>query len=205
MDNLVIRQPCINLETAAVSRLIHLGLVYIHRINAIITAKDNLENNYQSISHFRNAASHRSTYYSTIVKVYNVFSDELKNGGGKIPGDQFTSPPATRQTRIGNSIPQDPPAFASLKTNHSPMRPVLKQVGKCKVQDGVRSRIKNCPEFLVVGKLRKDETTTNIKSDFQNTWCLICQSRTKWFFMICRFYFCMSFKEPGLEKKSFIR
>ena len=43
MDNMVIRQPCINLETAAVSRLIHLGLVYIHRINAIITTKDNLE------------------------------------------------------------------------------------------------------------------------------------------------------------------
>ena len=43
MDNLVIRQPCINLETAAVSRLIHLGLVYIHKINAIITTENNLE------------------------------------------------------------------------------------------------------------------------------------------------------------------
>ena len=36
-----------------------------------------------------------------------------------------------------------PPAFASKKTNHSPMRSVLKQVGKGKVQDGVRIRIKN--------------------------------------------------------------
>ena len=132
-----------------------------------------------------------------------MFSDELKNGGGKIPaGDQFTSPPATRQTRIGNNnIPQDPPVFASLKTNHSPMRSVLKQVGKGKVQDGVRSQIQNCPGFLVE-KSRKDETTSNIKSDFQNT-CLICQSRTKWFSMICRFYFCMSFKETRTRKEEF--
>ena len=35
-----------------------------------------MEKNYHSISHFRNAASHRSTYYSTIVKMYKVFGDE---------------------------------------------------------------------------------------------------------------------------------
>ena len=67
MDNLSIRQPHVNLETAAVCRLLHLGFVFIHRINAIFTANGDL--NYPTITHFRNAASHRSTYYETIVKV----------------------------------------------------------------------------------------------------------------------------------------
>ena len=42
MDYLVTRQPRVNLETAAVCRLLQLGFTHIHRISAVFTAKDNL-------------------------------------------------------------------------------------------------------------------------------------------------------------------
>ena len=102
MDNLSIRQPHINLETAAVCRLLHLGFVFIHRINAIFTANEDL--NYPTITHFRNAASHdRSTYYETIVEMYRIFSSQV-TAKRKVPSG-LLSPPITRQTRIGNAIP----------------------------------------------------------------------------------------------------
>ena len=50
MDNLSIRQPHVNLETAAVCRLLHhLDFKFIHSINAIFTANGNL--NYPTAYH----------------------------------------------------------------------------------------------------------------------------------------------------------
>ena len=124
---------------------------YLHnRISAVFTARPNLD--YPTISHYRNAASHRSTYYQTIVKAYRVFCNELSTiRKRKDPPTSLhhSTPTTTRQTRIANAMPLNPPPFASKKTGNTPVKKVLSQIKNGNVQEDASRRIQNCPGFPV--------------------------------------------------------
>jgi hypothetical protein len=52
--------------------MILLGCVIVHRLNQFFTAKDDLENGYPSLQHFRKAASKRSTFHNTLLQTVNA-------------------------------------------------------------------------------------------------------------------------------------
>ncbi len=61
--------PCSTPQSHAISRMILLGLVVIHRLNHFFTSKGDLKQSYQSLSHFRKAASVRSSFHDTLLQI----------------------------------------------------------------------------------------------------------------------------------------
>lgn len=79
MDDCILRIPKahLNPETVAITCLIAILIVLFHCLSQTFSSKANL-NNYPSLAHYHNAASHRSTYANSLLKVRKIFVKELK-------------------------------------------------------------------------------------------------------------------------------
>ena len=79
MDDCILQlpRPYCNTETVAITRLIQMMLVTNHRLFQCTTNKYNLDN-YPSLAHWRDAATHRFTYHKSLVFVSASFVKELE-------------------------------------------------------------------------------------------------------------------------------
>jgi hypothetical protein len=64
--------PCNTPQSHAITRMILLGCVIVHRLNHFFTSKDDLDEGYPSLKHFRKSASERGTFYNTLLQIVNV-------------------------------------------------------------------------------------------------------------------------------------
>jgi len=82
--------PCDTVQGHAISRMFLILAVMIHRLSHFFTSKEDL-NEYPSLSHFRNAASHRSTFNETIKSIVLGVKNSFR---------PLAIPPPTVATRI---------------------------------------------------------------------------------------------------------
>ena len=75
IDDRVLYLPFVNCETVTSARLVMIVYVLVHRCVQIITAREDLS--YPSLAHYRNAASHRSTFHQSILTIKSVLQAEL--------------------------------------------------------------------------------------------------------------------------------
>ena len=159
MDCLYIRQPFVNFETVAVSRLVHLCFTYIHRIDGVFQSKPSMD--YSSLFHYRSAASLRSTYYNTLLKCYHHFRSELHHGearGNSTSSREstFATPPRrSSRIRVNGIVPDNIPNFASAKTFSTPKQNILKQLNSAEAHSVVVERRNTCPGYMVERKICK--------------------------------------------------
>jgi len=61
--------PCSTPQSHPISRMFLLGIVVIHHLHHFFTSKADLEQGYLSLNHFRKAASLRSSFHETLLKI----------------------------------------------------------------------------------------------------------------------------------------
>ena len=77
-DSVCLHPPYVNCETIACARILLLLFVTIHRLSQVISAKEDL-GFYDSLYHFRNSASKRSTFAHTLDSIREHFEEELES------------------------------------------------------------------------------------------------------------------------------
>ena len=88
-------------QLAAVSRILLLSLVSIHRLNHLATAKSDVKSNYKLLRHFRHAANERFSFYESLLAVSTcqAFASVLEEVAGLNHRGQkrqlLSSPPPT--------------------------------------------------------------------------------------------------------------
>lgn len=77
MDDCVLRIPRMHLnpESVSITRLIMLLFVTFHRLFQVHTSDP--QNNYPSLQHYRNAATHRTSFHFSILECYGAFKGAL--------------------------------------------------------------------------------------------------------------------------------
>lgn len=116
-------------------------------------------------------------------------------------GNQQRRQSAPRQTRVeGGILPCPIPCFASAQTFKTPQKSVKKRMDRGEIDNEVSERTKNCPGFIAERKR---------KVDGENKWklayakCIICNTQTKWYCLVCRHSFCMDNKTTKKRKKQY--
>ena len=91
MDDCIIRVPKahLNTETVAITRIISLLFVEIHRLNQVFTAKEDVDE-YPSLAHYRKAASKRSTFHVSLLLCDQLFKNEYQRRKDEIAGNNNT-------------------------------------------------------------------------------------------------------------------
>ena len=84
-----------------------------------------------------------------------------------------------------------------LQTQHLNDQFIKKQIDRGDVNIAVRERMANCPGYPTECKVR-DSKTNKWKFNYQK--CILCQTQTKWYCMICRAYYCMD-NNPTKSRK----
>ena len=185
----------------------------VHRLLQTITSKDNLKS-YQSLHSYRNAASQRSTFQSTIQKVkkrINCLLDDIESGRN-----------VTSQSRVLNSITNLPPrrtnpsraCIANLNNTCSAI-PENVNNGLVGVTGSTPLKTKRaidkgegCAEVLQRWKycsgkpfLIEQYGTGNQARRRQRFPCCICGSKTSWRCLECKEWFCMENGEDSKNRK----
>lgn len=98
MDRCLCPLPHTNPSSVAVNRLLSMTFVFIHRIYQLYTAQSEL--NYPSLGHYRNAASHRSTFQKTLLHCHKIFMTKLNQmNNPQEQNSQAVSNPRVRPLR----------------------------------------------------------------------------------------------------------
>ena len=101
MDDCILRVPKahLNTETTATTRLMMLNFVLIHRLIQAFSANPCLP--YSSLRHYRDAASHRSTFHVTLLRCNQIFQQAVQDFQ-----DENNPPPQTStRTDEGGILP----------------------------------------------------------------------------------------------------
>ena len=185
-----------NGSSTAVSRIIMIQMVLIHRLNQVFNG-DKSYSEYASLSNWRNAASHRSTFYDTLNDVRAFFDDELHKFNSRVTNKaavvETTPPPPARRTnprrkRVNGVIPMIPD-YVSSKTGHTPPKMMSQKINKNKVHQVIADRWHNCTgRPAKIYKYRDDDK----RKDRYRRKCDYCkQYQTSWYCLECKGWFCM--------------
>ena len=212
MDDRVLYPPHVNCETIASTRLILILFVIIHRLIQMITAKDNLDA-YPTLAHYRNAASHRSTFHRTYLKVcsvlksvleknidnngeyyYNNEEDNDNEGGVEEGGEEGGQTGGTttrnlRRDRVHGVLPQEMTYGV-----HLPFltpKKINKKVEKGEVSESVCNMYNNCTGRLV--------QVVNSKSKQR---CALCTKTTSYYCAGCKSWFCFAQRATDQKKNN---
>lgn len=195
MDDCLLRIPKVylNTETVAVNRLISLLFVLFHRLSQINTSQDQLDT-YPSLSHYRKAASERTTFHVSLLKCKDIFKQELEtmsnNNSTHTSGmSNEPSAPVRRQqqtrrnptrTRIDGVLPE-PINFGPRLATMTPKKiNRLAQAGNAPIE--IQQMVQAC-----TGMPMKSHPLKQMR-------CSICQSKTTYYCVGCKRWFCMERK-----------
>ncbi len=188
MDDCILRIPKahLNPETVAMNRLMFLVFVSCHRLSQVFSAKEDLSQ-YDSLFHYRKAASDRSTYQCTLLKSYHFFERQLEN-------TTILTPPARKRRR------------------HQPTR---RRVSGLPTEDmdesGISIELSICTPVGITAKVRRGTAPQDVEDMVKNCrgipvkqWpaqngmrCAKCGNKTSWYCAGCKRWFCMERRKLG--------
>ena len=186
MDDRIIYPPYVNAESIACTRLILLMCVVIHRLHQGMTASNDLETTYKSLIHYRNAASHRTTFHKTLLKIRTVLKQkvlEKNNDASNVNecGAQVTLPVRTRtvplRQRVNGVIPQ-PMEFGVQLPFETPKK-IKKRVQQNEVSEALSQMYENCTGRLV-----------QVVDHSRRQRCSECRKLTSYYCAGCKSWFC---------------
>ena len=196
-NNVKLPRAWTNAETAAVTRLILLNFVTIHRLFQICTATD-VERTYGSLENYRNAANQRFTFHKSILHINGALKNELRKF--ELPQQHQPSTPKRQPLRqlpnrqkfhgMNAEIMTCMPAL-STKTP----KKMTAKVNNGTASDEVCNMIHNCTGMPIKVVSVKDARGR----------CSVCQAegrknqRTSWKCMGCKRWLCME-RPINLEK-----
>jgi hypothetical protein len=193
MDGCLAPLPHTNPESVAVNRLISMMFVLVHRLGHLYTADEQLD--YPSLGHYRNAASHRSTFRATFLACRQVFVnalDEIRS-----PADQQSShtPQASRsrplREKVSNVVIEridndhfNVPAPMPMKTPAKLAKSIMQGTAP-EAFTNLDRHCKGIP-FKVYSDAKKP---LQMRCDSPS-----CEGKTSWFCAGCKQWFCMEKK-----------
>ena len=200
MDDCPIYVPhsAANLESMAVSRLLGLSFVTIHRLRQIISSRD-LKDNYGSLKHFRNAACKRFTFHHSYLVCMDYFLQKGAVNTGLLSSedeDEGTRIIRPTRTKIAGKVPTPVP-FSYIETGKTPKKAVCRQITEGKADFQLVERWHNCPGQPV--QVIEDENNGSVA----NASCAMCAGRTSWYCVGCHAWFCLQKKKTGSSNVMF--
>jgi hypothetical protein len=184
MDDRIIYPPHVNAESIACTRLILLMCVVIHRLHQGMTASNDLENEYNSLKHYRNAASHRTTFQKTLLTIYTVLKQKvLEKNDNDGNAATFVDPPAVRtrtmplRRRFNGVIPQ--PMEFGVQLPFATPKKIKKKVQQNEVSEAVSKMYENCTGRLV-----------QVANHSKRQRCSECGKKTGYYCAGCKSWFC---------------
>ena len=212
-----------NFESVATARSLSNLLVTGLKLYQITTSKQDLKNSYKSIQHFRNASSQRFTFKKILRMMYTVFRKEgemITNAAMRLvynddnneneqpgqvqnPQQQATNRRPRRVRFHRTSLTPEPMGFATIKTGHTPLRNKRKQVLTGAVNDQIAERTIHCTgfPFEIICQDEAKQKANNSKTLDSRRRCYICNTKTKWQCLKCKFYFCMTVNKAAARKR----
>ena len=203
MDARILFPPHINGETIASSRCILLAFVLIHRLIQTITAKDDLSS-YPSLAHYRDAASHRSTYFTTLLTINTFLKSKLSSIGNQNTNQNNENSSSHQQTattqarnmphrrRILGVVPQ--PVDYGVKLPFKTPKKLKTMVEKKKVSTPVCKMYENCTgRLLQVVDITKKQR------------CTVCKKTTSYYCAGCKSWFCFANRITKKDPKDGIK
>jgi len=184
MDDCLVRIPKhhMNTESVATSRCFMILMVLNHRLMQIFTALDDL--NYPSLKHYREAASQRLTFHSSLLASANHFKTRLERLRPEINPSTPPSQPVRRTIRrlaIDGVVPA-PTTFGTCLPIKTPN----------KFHVAIRNN-KAVP--AVIQKMVDQCTGMPIKLLKGQKGCATCKSNTSWYCVGCKRWLCIDKKK----------
>lgn len=191
MDDRSLFVPYVNCESVACSRLLMLTFVCCHRLNQIITASPDL--NYPSLRHYRNAASQRTTFHSSLLSFEKIFRHKLELKMSRMQDsssmNQDTTTPVDCHVIQRRNMPNRQKVFglvpekinfASTLSTKTPKK-VTKQIMKGTASAEVEMMVSTC-----YGIPMKSTEKSASRCDNPS-----CDKVTRWYCAGCKRYLCM--------------
>ena len=182
MDDCSIQIPkChMNAETVAITRLVQFVNVLNHRLIQAFSANPDLQ--YPSLTHYRNAASQRQTYHSSLIKAASVFRKCLKDLDEKENNEHGQTSPiparrAPRRQRVDGVIPELAAFGGNLPFRTPKKHGNLLRTGRA--CDDAKEMVSNC-----TGRPMQIYPTKS-----HNT-CYVCRANTSWYCAGCKLWIC---------------
>ena len=191
-----------NAQTMTVSRIMSIFLVLCHRLNQVFTAHKNLT--YPSLYHYRNAASHRCTYFELLLDAKVFFEKELmfNNKENEQTGGTYLTPSlrrrrSSRHSKVNGTTPQQV-SFVSRVTGHTPAAPGKRSrnsIEKGNTSVLVEERLDNC-----TGRPVKIHKFNEKNKRFRGT-CSVCTNKTSFYCVGCKLWYCFEAKSTQTKEK----
>ena len=185
-----------NYESKASGRCFSNLTTTILRLYQISTAKKDFEKYYPTIAHFRNASSHRCTHKKLLRIIHRHFKKEVQ--GLLVTGGSTNNHLAEINNNGTRKRPQrvkyqgrtvrNRLSYVPIKTFQTPGKNKKKIIEEGRGNAHVQHRTEKCSGFPF------EVVDQGLKTKDQRHKCFVCQSKTKWMCMKCRFYFCMDYK-----------
>ena len=169
------KHPHINFETRASSRLLQYGLVTVHRLFQLTSAR---RDTYHSLHQYRHCASKRNSFFNTMLKCFNYF----RSPAHELP--RMITPPRPPPRRCHRNLYRTPEgkrfkAAESLITTPSTcLTPKKKSRQLSGGDDPFNRRHRLCKGPPVLLKIEYGRQ------------CWICKRKTKWMCQGCHLFVC---------------
>ena len=196
MDDCILCVPKshLNTETASQTRLIMLLFVLYHRLNQAFTSDDNYS--YPSLRHYRAAASARCTFHTSLLTCATIFKEAIP-----LPDDENEPPVSSpRPNHLGNERRRNPSrrridgalpkatTFGASLSMKTPKK-MNQMIGSGTAAPEIEDMIRNC-----TGIPMKSHPKVPHK-------CCVCKSKTTWYCVGCKRWFCMERRDTKENKK----
>ena len=199
MDDCLVQIPkChMNTETVAVSRLVMLVYVLNHRLSQINSGKDDL-GFYKSLFNWRQAASARTTFHSTLLQHHQIFKKMLTDMQEAPAGPPSTpirhvspsSPPRrTRGALVDGVMPQTLDLIAPRLPTQTPKK-IVAFIRNGTASEPIQEMVKHCTGIpMQIFPLKSNYT------------CAICKKSTSWYCAGCKRWVCLNVKGGANSKQ----
>lgn len=165
----------------ACGRTILAFVVLVHRMDQVFSAKRDFTK-YPTLAHFRNAATKRRTFSSTLdaTVAFLKRTANIDEASKRVLFDDGMGPTTVKGQRRTHRHKPASVTMAAPKTGFTPKK------HKLRIPEEV-IRANECPgKFVSVLEQSKDRKTYKDK----RLTCETCRSRTKWLCVLCRRWFC---------------
>jgi hypothetical protein len=162
--------------------------VLVHRAGQMLSSKDDLDNWYHTLAHFRNAASHCQTYEGSMqkVKVYIWKYQQDLDGGldGAAAPITFNNP---QRRSVRRQVYEIQGITQQVSFDLTPQK---------RKKDGANIALKKeqdncCLGMSLVCRVKADADTGAIKSDARVN-CSLCEEKTAMYCTGCSRFFCIN-------------
>ena len=182
--------PCKSPSSHAIARMFLLGNVLVHRLHHFFTSKSDLAKAYPSLKHFRNAASHRSTFHETLLQIVHGIKQRTISRTIRDMSPSLSAPTTEGILTRRKDTRTMAVAWGTLSAGVTPQRRVKKFYNKNPTnisEEIVHSRMKACTGVPVY---RVDLKTKGNRGIGSRGRCAECNMQTNTFCIVCKRWLC---------------